>query len=100
SVAFYRTAFGLEVLGGPILPPANLNTAMGRLVSADGAKYRQASLRVPFTGVVLRLMEFSGIERAPQKPGLSDLGQVRPRFLVSDMDVTLARLKLAGAEIV
>jgi catechol 2,3-dioxygenase-like lactoylglutathione lyase family enzyme len=100
SVAFYRTAFGLEMLGSATLPPASPNAAMVRLVNASGARYRQATLRVPLTGVVLRLMEFSGVERASQRPGVAEPGQVRPRFLVTDMAVELANLKLAGAEIV
>jgi catechol 2,3-dioxygenase-like lactoylglutathione lyase family enzyme len=99
SIIFYRTAFGLEMFGATV-PLPSLNAAMVSLVNAGGAKYRQATFRVPHTGVVLRLMEFSGVERASQRPGVADPGQVRPRFLVSDMDVALASLKLAGAEIV
>jgi len=99
SVAFYRTAFGLEMFGATV-PAASMNSAMASLVSAGGAKYRQATFEVPHTGVVVRLMEFSGVERASHKPGLGDPGQVRPRFLVSNMEVALASLKLAGADIV
>jgi catechol 2,3-dioxygenase-like lactoylglutathione lyase family enzyme len=98
SVTFYRTAFGLEVFGS-VPPQPSMNAAMARLFDVGDAKYRQATFRIPHTDVILRLMEFR-VEHAAQRPGLGDPGQVRPRFLVSDMDVTLAGLKLAGAEIV
>src|SRR5712691_4769982 len=60
SVTFYRTAFALEMLDAT-MPLPSLNAAMAGLVNAGGAKYRQATFRVPHTGVILRLMEFSGV---------------------------------------
>jgi catechol 2,3-dioxygenase-like lactoylglutathione lyase family enzyme len=103
TVAFYREVFGFDLIGGVAVGRPLVNSAMEKLTNTAGAKYRQASLRLPNTGLVLRLMEFSEIEHAAvPKSRFTDPGQTILRFFVSDgdMDAALANLRRAGAEIV
>lgn len=97
TVEFYKAVFGFipfAANGRPLL-----NSAMSKLTDTPGATYRQAVLRLPYTGVVLRLMEFTGVERTTVKGGLTDSGQVGLRLFVGDMDAALVALQKAKAEI-
>jgi catechol 2,3-dioxygenase-like lactoylglutathione lyase family enzyme len=100
TVAFYRSVFGFDLFGVAVGRPL-VNSTMEKLMNTPGAKYRQAALRFPNTGLVFRLMEFSGIERAAQKPRPTDPGQTILRLFVSDgdMEAALANLRRAGADI-
>jgi catechol 2,3-dioxygenase-like lactoylglutathione lyase family enzyme len=99
TAAFYRSLFGLVPFGS-FEPMPLVNSSMAKLTNTGNAKYRQATLRLPNTGVVLRLMEFAGVERAPLKPGLTDPGQVVLRLMLNDMPLTLANLQKVNAEFV
>jgi catechol 2,3-dioxygenase-like lactoylglutathione lyase family enzyme len=73
---------------------------MSKLMAIPGSFYRQAAMRIPHTGLVFRLMEFSGVDRTPLKSSLIDPGQVALRLYVGDMDAALASLQRAKADIV
>src|SRR5262245_25326428 len=92
TVAFYRGVFGFDLFGAVGRPL--LNATMEKLTNTTGARYRQAALRLPNTGLVVRLMEFSGIEHgATQNARLTDPGQVALRLFVTDMEPALANLR-------
>jgi catechol 2,3-dioxygenase-like lactoylglutathione lyase family enzyme len=97
TVEFYKTVFGFEVYGDVGRPL--VNSAMSKLTATPDALYRQAVLKIPFTGLVLRLIEFSGVDRTPVKASLTDPGQIALRLYVGDMDAALVSLQRAKAEI-
>lgn len=98
TVAFYQRVFGFQVLS-PVGRPM-ISGAMDKLTNVTGARYRQGTVQLPSTGLVLRFSEASGIERTPRVPRLIDPGQTHLRFAVTDVDLVVANLQRAGAQFV
>jgi len=98
TAAFYRDVFGLE-MNGELRPPSGNPTVLG-LVSAQGAKFRAATFKIPGAGFGLELTEFTGIPTHPAKPNHWDPGAADLALRVRDVDAAFAALKKAGAPII
>jgi catechol 2,3-dioxygenase-like lactoylglutathione lyase family enzyme len=98
TMTFYQRVFGFEPLRAAGRPA--INGAMDKLHNTPGAKYRQASMRLPATGLLLRFLEFTGVERTAHTPRQIDPGQSRLRIWVVDIELTVANLQRFGAQFV
>ena len=99
AVAFYRNVYGFEIANPPA--PASANADFQRHTNTQGLRNRTASLKLPRTGFVLTLVEFSGGPRpTPAKPRQTDPGQTNLLFRVRDVDAAFTKLSQAGAEMV
>ena len=98
SAAFYHDVFGLE-LNGELRPP-NGNPMVLGLVSAQGAQFRAAVMKIPGAAFSLELTEFTGIPTHPAKPNHWDPGAADLALRVRDVDAAFAALKKAGAPII
>ena len=99
TIDFYRQVFGFLPFQPPTRP--QMNQAMEKLVNTPGARYRQVTMRMPNSGLLLRFIEFSTIEKTPQRPrSITDPGQSHLRFDVSDVEAVVANLQRMNAQFV
>ncbi len=97
SIAFYRDVLGL---GAPI---ARVNPALpdvGRLTGTITGAAHVARMPIPGASWTMEIVETTGVERKPVSAGRQDIGATGLILYVRDLDVTLAGLKKAGAQIV
>jgi catechol 2,3-dioxygenase-like lactoylglutathione lyase family enzyme len=99
SMEFYRQVFGFLPYGSPGRPLPN--SAMEKLSNISGMRFRQLPVRLPNSGLLLRFIEFSNVERTPGKPKqVTDPGETHLRLEVSDVEAVVANLQRAGAQFV
>lgn len=100
SLEFYRRVFALLPYGRVPQRPL-MNQAMEKLNNLPGMRMRQATLRLPNSGLLMRLVEVSNIEAAAKAPqAMSDPGTAIFRFEVTDVESVVANLERAGARFV
>jgi catechol 2,3-dioxygenase-like lactoylglutathione lyase family enzyme len=100
SVAFYRDAFGMEVVGNGPPKTAVENPRIQQLTNTKGAKFRNASVKVPGASFNIEFTEFTGIDRNPGVSGMRDPGNSMLNLRVRDIDAILPVLKKAGDTVI
>jgi catechol 2,3-dioxygenase-like lactoylglutathione lyase family enzyme len=97
SMRLYRDALGLEVL----TPLTSGNDALvSAALGVSGAQYRFGIMRVPTSGLVFEVMDFSGIDRARVRGRIQDPGSTRMQLRVRDVDAAIDAFEKFGGEVV
>jgi len=95
TLAFYTKVFGLTTNIAPFA-----NTAVPILTDSPGVSLRVGMMRLSGDGFNFELTEFTGVERHPAQPKVTDPGAPHMKLLVRDIDQVAANAKAAGATIV
>src|SRR4051812_40131733 len=95
TLAFYTKVFGLTTNIQPFA-----NTAVPILTDSPGVSLRVGMMRLSGDGFNFELTEFTGVERHPAQPRVTDPGAPHMKLLVRDIDQVAANAKAAGATIV
>jgi catechol 2,3-dioxygenase-like lactoylglutathione lyase family enzyme len=95
TLAFYTKVFGLTTTIAPFA-----NTAVPILTDSPGVSLRVGMLRLAGDGFNFELTEFTGVERHPAQPKVTDPGAPHMKILVRDIDQVVSNAKAAGATIV
>jgi catechol 2,3-dioxygenase-like lactoylglutathione lyase family enzyme len=95
TYAFYNKVFGLTTNIAPFT-----NAAVPILTDSPGVSLRVGMMRLTGDGFNFELTEFTGVERHPAQPRVTDPGAPHMKILVKDIDQVVANAKAAGAPIV
>jgi predicted enzyme related to lactoylglutathione lyase len=74
--------------------------ALSKFTDTQGAKFRNASFKIPGTTLELELTEFSNIPVRHIQPHMQDPGVATLILMVRDLDATLASVKKSGGTVV
>jgi catechol 2,3-dioxygenase-like lactoylglutathione lyase family enzyme len=107
TVAFYRDGLGLELLGrggkpattGSLPAPRPLNETISKFTGTQGAKFRNASFKIPGAAFELELTEFTDTPRKDVKPHMQDPGAATLVLVVRDVNAALAGAKKTGGSV-
>ncbi len=89
SLGFYRDVLGLEVVASQPFAP---NDAVAKFGHTEGGQSRIAVLRVPNSALGVELIEYKGIERAPQHPRFYDPGAGNLPLRVRGLDALFPKI--------
>ncbi len=105
TVAFYRDGLGLQPIGfggKPLttLPkPRALNETVSKFTDTEGAKFRNASFKIPGAAFELELTEFTDTPRNETVPHMQDPGAMTLVLNVRDVDAALEGVKKNGGSV-
>jgi catechol 2,3-dioxygenase-like lactoylglutathione lyase family enzyme len=105
TVAFYRDGLGLQPVGQggkPVtaLPtPSALNEDLSKFTDTHGAKFRNASFKIPGAAFELELTEFTGTPVKKAVPHMQDPGAATLVLMVRDVDAALDGVKKNGGSV-
>lgn len=105
TVAFYRDGLGLQPEGPggkPVstLPtPRALDEDLSKFTDTHGAKFRNASFKIPGASFELELTEFTGTPRHAMMPHMQDPGAATLVLTVRNVDAALAGVKKTGGSV-
>ncbi len=105
TVAFYRDGLGIQPVGPggkPVaaLPaPRALDEDLSKFTDTHGAKFRNASFKIPGAGFELELTEFTGTPRKQAIPHMQDPGAATLVLTVRDVDAALEGVKKNGGSV-
>jgi catechol 2,3-dioxygenase-like lactoylglutathione lyase family enzyme len=105
TVAFYRDVLGLQPMGFGGKPmttlpmPRALNETVSKFTDTQGAKFRNASFKIPGAAFELELTEFTGTPRNEMTPHMQDPGAMTLVLNVRDVDVALEGVKKNGGSV-
>jgi catechol 2,3-dioxygenase-like lactoylglutathione lyase family enzyme len=100
TLDFYRQVFGLLPYGSVPSRPL-MNQALEKLGATPNARFRQATVRLPNSGLLMRVLEITNLERAPKTAQtLADVGEAHFRFEVTDVEAVVNNLQRMGAQFV
>jgi catechol 2,3-dioxygenase-like lactoylglutathione lyase family enzyme len=105
TVSFYRDGLGLE-LSGPggkaatTLPaPRALDESLSKFTATHGAKFRNATFKIPGANFDLELTEFTDTARKNVQPHMQDPGAGTLVLTVRDVDAALAGVNKSGGSV-
>jgi len=96
SLEFYRDALGLEVTVNQPFSPSPAIMALG---NTPGAQSRYVALKVPGSDLGIELIEYTDIDRRPQRPKFVDPGAANMALRVRDIDTIYGKLQKLGTTI-
>jgi len=96
AVAFYRAAFGYEVL----FLDRNMTDLIRRIVGLAGLRCDLAQLRSPISGHVLELIAFHDVPAGQEEHGPTRAGSSHLAFKVRDFDAALREVQRLGARLI
>lgn len=102
TVAFYRDGLGLGMIGPDGKPvttvpaPAALDEDLSKFTATHGAKFRNATFKLPGAKFDLELTEFTNTPRKNVKPHMQDPGAATLVLNVRDVDAALAGVMKTG----
>jgi catechol 2,3-dioxygenase-like lactoylglutathione lyase family enzyme len=105
TVSFYRDGLGLEMAGpggkpATTLPaPRALDEALSKFTATHGAKFRNATFKIPGAKLDLELTEFTDTARKNVQPHMQDPGAATLVLTVRDVDAALAGVNKTGGSV-
>jgi len=105
TVAFYRDGLGLQPVGPGGKPmtalptPRPLDEDLSKFTDTHGAKFRNASFKIPGASLELELTEFTGTPRKQATPHMQDPGAATLVLNVRDVDAALDGVKKNGGSV-
>jgi catechol 2,3-dioxygenase-like lactoylglutathione lyase family enzyme len=105
TVSFYRDGLGLEMVGPGGKPatalsaPSALDESLSKFTATHGAKFRNASFKIPGAKLDLELTEFTDTPRKNVKPHMQDPGAGTLVLTVRDVDAALAGVNKSGGSV-
>jgi catechol 2,3-dioxygenase-like lactoylglutathione lyase family enzyme len=105
TVAFYRDGLGLQPVGPggkpmTAMPAARpLDEDLSKFTDTHGAKFRNASFKIPGAAFELELTEFTDTPRHAMTPHMQDPGAATLVLTVRDVDAALAGVKKTGGSV-
>jgi catechol 2,3-dioxygenase-like lactoylglutathione lyase family enzyme len=104
TVAFYHDGLGLELTGPgasskKLAAPNALDESLSRFTDTHGAKFRNASFKIPGAAFGLELTEFTGTKRMAVQPHMQDPGAGTLVLMVRDIGKALAGAKANGGTV-
>jgi catechol 2,3-dioxygenase-like lactoylglutathione lyase family enzyme len=105
TVGFYRDGLGLELAGpggkpATTLPaPRALDESLSKFTATHGAKFRNATFKIPGAKFDLELTEFTGTDRKNVQPHMQDPGAATLVLIVRDVDAALAGVNKTGGSV-
>ena len=105
TVSFYRDGLGLAMVGPEGKPvttppaPSALDAELSKFTDTHGAKFRNASFKIPGAKFDLELTEFTGLARKSVKPHMQDPGAATLVLTVRDVDAALAGVNKNGGSV-
>ena len=105
TVGFYRDGLGLEMVGpggkpATTLPaPRALDEALSKFTATHGAKFRNATFKIPGAKLDLELTELTDTPRKNVQPHMQDPGAATLVLMVRDVDAALAGVNKTGGSV-
>jgi catechol 2,3-dioxygenase-like lactoylglutathione lyase family enzyme len=105
TVSFYRDGLGLEPSGpggkpATTLPaPRALDETLSKFTATHGAKFRNATFKIPGAKLDLELTEFTDTPRKNVQPHMQDPGAATLILIVRDVDAALAGVNKSGGSV-
>jgi catechol 2,3-dioxygenase-like lactoylglutathione lyase family enzyme len=105
TVSFYRDGLGLEMVGPGGKPattlsaPRALDEELSKFTATHGAKFRNATFKIPGAKFDLELTEFTGTPRKNVQPHMQDPGAGTLVLVVRDVDAALAGVNKSGGSV-
>jgi catechol 2,3-dioxygenase-like lactoylglutathione lyase family enzyme len=105
TVAFYRDGLGLEMVGPGGKPatklpaPSALDETLSKFTATHGAKFRNATFKIPGAKLDLELTEFTDTARKNTQPHMQDPGAGTLVLTVRDIDAALAGVNKSGGSV-
>src|ERR1700733_12704689 len=105
TVKFYRDGLGLQPVGPGGKPmtampaPRALDEDLSKFTDTHGAKFRNASFKIPGAAFELELTEFADAPRHAMTPHMQDPGAATLVLTVRDVDAALAGVKKTGGSV-
>jgi catechol 2,3-dioxygenase-like lactoylglutathione lyase family enzyme len=105
TVSFYRDGLGLEMAGpggkpATTLPaPRALDESLSKFTATHGAKFRNATFKIPGAKLDLELTEFTDTARKNVQPHMQDPGAGTLVLTVRDVDAALAGVNKSGGSV-
>ena len=105
TVSFYRDGLGLEMVGPGGKPatglsaPRALDESLSKFTATHGAKFRNATFRIPGAKLDLELTEFTDTARKNVQPHMQDPGAGTLVLTVRDVDAALAGVNKSGGSV-
>jgi catechol 2,3-dioxygenase-like lactoylglutathione lyase family enzyme len=106
TVAFYRDGLGLQMVGNDGKPatktpmPQTLDEDLSKFTDTHGAKFRNASFKIPGAKFDLELTEFTNWpQRKTAVPHMQDPGAGTLVLIVRDVDAALAGVNKTGGSV-
>jgi catechol 2,3-dioxygenase-like lactoylglutathione lyase family enzyme len=105
TVSFYRDGLGLEMAGpggkpaGTLAAPRALDESLSKFTATHGAKFRNATFKIPGAKFDLELTEFTDTPRKNVQPHMQDPGAATLVLTVRDVDAALAGVNKSGGSV-
>jgi catechol 2,3-dioxygenase-like lactoylglutathione lyase family enzyme len=105
TVSFYRDGVGLPMVGFDGKPtstvpmPQALNEDLSKFTDTHGAKFRNATFKIPGAKFDLELTEFTNWPRKSVAPHMQDPGAGTLVLIVRDVDSALAGVRKTGGSV-
>jgi catechol 2,3-dioxygenase-like lactoylglutathione lyase family enzyme len=105
TVGFYRDGLGLEMSGPGGKPattlsaPRALDESLSKFTATHGAKFRNATFKIPGAKFDLELTEFTDTPRKDVHPHMQDPGAGTLVLTVRDVDAALAGVNKSGGSV-
>jgi catechol 2,3-dioxygenase-like lactoylglutathione lyase family enzyme len=105
TVSFYRDGLGLEMSGPGGKPattlsaPRALDESLSKFTATHGAKFRNATFKIPGAKLDLELTEFTDTPRKNVQPHMQDPGAGTLVLTVRDVDAALAGVNKSGGSV-
>jgi catechol 2,3-dioxygenase-like lactoylglutathione lyase family enzyme len=105
TVTFYRDGLGLEMvgLGGKptttLSAPRALDESLSKFTATQGAKFRNATFKIPGAKFDLELTEFTDTPRKNVQPHMQDPGAATLVLNVRDVDAALVGVNKSGGSV-
>jgi catechol 2,3-dioxygenase-like lactoylglutathione lyase family enzyme len=106
TVSFYRDGLGLEMVGPGGKPalstlpaPRALDESLSKFTATHGAKFRNATFKIPGAKLDLELTEFTDTARKNVQPHMQDPGAGTLVLTVRDVDAALAGVNKSGGSV-
>ncbi len=105
TVSFYRDGLGLEMSGPGGKPatklaaPQALDEELSKFTATHGAKFRNATFKIPGAKLDLELTEFTDTPRKNVHPHMQDPGAATLVLTVRDVDAALAGVNKTGGSV-
>jgi catechol 2,3-dioxygenase-like lactoylglutathione lyase family enzyme len=105
TVSFYRDGLGLAMVGPGGKPattlaaPRALDESLSKFTATHGAKFRNATFKIPGAKFDLELTEFTDTPRKNVQPHMQDPGAATLVLIVRDVDAALAGVNKSGGSV-
>jgi catechol 2,3-dioxygenase-like lactoylglutathione lyase family enzyme len=105
TVSFYRDGLGLEMAGpggkpaSTLAAPRALDESLSKFTATHGAKFRNATFKIPGAKFDLELTEFTDTPRKNVQPHMQDPGAATLVLTVRDVDAALAGVNKSGGSV-